>query len=89
MFILGRIVCVAVLARRSARRGTKVDAGTSAERRNDVGARENATRVGRALFARRFVEGLARMTRYELRPSPARGAKTAPAQAILPRMNML
>ncbi len=40
-------ICVAVLARRFARRGAKVGAGTSDERRNDTGACENATRMGR------------------------------------------
>ena len=69
-------ICVAVLAWRSARRGAKVDAGTSAKRRNDAAARARAlcalfermraaerrpwaTRMGRALFARGFVERLA------------------------------
>src|SRR5437868_5606593 len=75
-------VCVAVLARRSGRRGAKVDAGTSDERRNEPGVRENATRMGRALFARGFVAGLDRITRYALRPAPARDAKIAPAQTI-------
>ncbi len=74
--------CVAVLARRSARRGAKVDAGTSAERRNEAGVCENATRMGWALFARGFVERLARIPRYELRRSPARDAKIAPAQMV-------
>ena len=55
----GGIVCVAVLARRSARRGAKGDAGTSVERRNEAVTRENATRMGRAFFARGFVTGLA------------------------------
>jgi hypothetical protein len=81
-------ICVAVLARRSARRGAKVDAGTSSERRNDAVARENATRMGRALFVRGFVERLARIPRYELRRSPARGAKAAPAQMV-PSDNVL
>jgi hypothetical protein len=75
-------ICVAVLARRSARRGAKVDAGTSDERRNDAGARENATRMGRTRFARGFVERLTRIPRYELRRSPARDAKIAPAQMV-------
>jgi hypothetical protein len=75
-------ICVAVLARRPARRGAKVDAGTSAERRNDAGARENATHMGRALFARGFVERLACIARYGLRRSPARDAKIAPAQMV-------
>ena len=75
-------VCVAVLARRSARRGAKGDAGTSVERRNAAGARENATRMGRALFARGFVAGLASIARYALRPAPARDAKIAPAQTV-------
>jgi len=77
-------ICVAVLVRRSARRGAEVDAGTSDERRNDAAARENATRIGRALFARGFVERLARIPRYELRRSPARDAKIAPAQMVPP-----
>ena len=68
-------ICVAVLVARSARRGAKVDAGTSDERRNDAVARENATRMGRALFARGFVERLARRATsrrddYPIRASP-------------------
>src|SRR5205085_6191281 len=82
-------VCVAVLAWRSGRRGAKVDAGTSAERRNEPCARENATRMGRTLFARGFVTGLARITRYGLRPAPARDAKIAPAQTIQSGHNLL
>lgn len=39
--------------------GAESDAGTSVERRN---VRENATRMGRAVFARGFVAGLARVT---------------------------
>jgi len=82
-------VCVAVLARRSARRGAKGDAGTSVERRNAAVARENATRMGRALFARGFVAGLARIARYALRPAPARGAKIVPAQTVSSGRNLL
>ena len=61
-----------------------LDKGGSVERRNDAGARENATRMGRALFARGCVERLARITRYEPRRSPARDAKIAPAQMVQP-----
>ncbi|MDE2476647.1 MAG: hypothetical protein KGO48_16455 [Alphaproteobacteria bacterium] len=82
-------VCVAVLARRPARRGAKGDAGTSVERRNAAGARESATRMGRAIFARGFVAGLARITRYALRPAPARDVKIAPAQTVLSGYNLL
>ncbi|MDE2476920.1 MAG: hypothetical protein KGO48_17825 [Alphaproteobacteria bacterium] len=82
-------VCVAVLARRAARRGAKSDAGTSVERRNEAGVRENATRMGRAISARGFVAGLARITRYALRPAPARDAKTAPAQTVPSGHNLL
>ena len=82
-------VCVAVLARRSARRGAKGDAATSVERRNEAVARKNATRMGRALFARGFVAGLARIARYALRPAPARDAKIAPAQTVPSGHNLL
>ena len=95
-------VCVAVLARRPARRGAKGDAGTSVERRNAAGVRESATRMGRAIFARGFVAGLAPScgnrlqrflfalrTRYALRPAPARDAKIAPAQTVLSGHNLL
>jgi hypothetical protein len=40
--------------------------------------------MGRALFARGFVERLARIPQYELRRSPARDAKIAPAQMVPP-----
>ena len=77
-------VCVAALARRSGRRGAKVDAGTSDERRNDPGARQRATQRAGRLFARGFVAGLDRTTRYALRPASARDAKIAPAQMVRP-----
>ena len=82
-------VCVAALAWRFGRRGAKVGAGTSAERRNEPVARENATRTGRALFARGFVAGVDRITRYALRPAPARDAKIATAQTIQSGHNLL
>jgi hypothetical protein len=46
---LDRLRCV--LARRSARRGAKGDAGASAERRNAAGARQGATRRAGSIWS--------------------------------------
>jgi len=45
--------------------------------------------MGRTLFARGFVTGLARITRYGLRLASARDAKIAPAQTIQSGHNLL
>jgi hypothetical protein len=63
----------------NARSGAKDDAGTSFERRDATGARQNATLLGRGLLRRGFVEELARIpdTRFALllpTPQNASGA---------------
>lgn len=58
------------------------DAGTSAERRNDAGARRRRNPQGRGLLRRGGVAGLARSPRYALRPSPTRRRQIPPAQTI-------
>ncbi len=63
------------VARRSARRGAKGDAGASAERRNAAGARPGATRRAGVFCGHGFVAKLASRHRYVLRPAPARGTK--------------
>lgn len=77
------IVCVAAPAERSARRGAKGDAGTSAECRNEAGAHRRRNLQGRGLCRRGGVAGLARSPRYALRPSPTRRRQIPPAQATL------
>jgi hypothetical protein len=59
-------------------------AGASVERRNVAGIRENATRMGRAIFARGIAEALARITRYAFGASPGNEPKIAPSQTNPP-----
>jgi hypothetical protein len=63
-----------VVTRRTARRAAKSDAVPSVERRNEAGARRDATRRAGAFRGAGSSKG-ARRRRYALRPSPARTAK--------------
>jgi len=80
-----RNVCVACRrgdppgAARRAMRGHRSSA------RNEAGARRHTTQKGRGLLRRGFVEGLARSTRYALRPSPAHAAKSPRRRRFCPR----